>query len=436
MISRYNVPEVATIWSQENRFKTYLKVELALIGALEKSHVKPGTAEKIRNKVCINEARINEIEAEVKHDIIAFCTSITEQLNEEEARYFHFGATSSDIIDTANNLLIKESLEIIIDDFKELLTTLHKRSVELKDTPCIGRSHGMNAEPMSFGLKLLNHYSELYRRFNEIKSFYNRDLTAQMSGAVGNYTILTSKIEEDVAYNLKLNVEPISSQIICRDRLSKLMGHFANYASALERICIEIRHLHHSNIAELNEGFSSGQKGSSTMPHKKNPISAENLSGIARVIRSHHQVALENNLLWHERDISHSSAERLYLPDSFGLVVYSLRRLKSTVEHLVFHPDQMLANIPQDESFYSSYVLHQLIQNTDYRREQLYRIVQDLAFESKEKNKSFIQLLESKIKNEKIPYQLNEQFGSNINETFLREVDNIFKRVEKEYPIT
>ena len=341
------------------------------------------------DKVKIDPKRIKEIEKVVKHDVIAFCSSITEQLSEEEARFFHWGVTSSDIIDTAHSLLIKKSLKIILDDYKKLLVELHKKAKELRIVPCMGRSHGINAEPMSAGVKFLNHYSEHYRRYLEIEEFFQKELTAQFSGAVGNYTVITPEQEKQAAHYLGLNVEPVSSQIIGRDRISKLMGIISNYSVALERLCIEVRHLHHSNINELAEGFGQGQKGSSTMPHKKNPISAENLTGISRMLRTYYTAALDNNLLWHERDISHSSAERIFLPDSFGLMSYSLRRMASTIRNLVIFPENMLANIPKNNYFFSSYILHQLLLKTNLRREEIYEKLQYMSFESIENEKDF-----------------------------------------------
>ena len=372
-----------------------------------------------------------KLKKEVKHDIIAFCTSITEQLTEEEARFFHFGITSSDVIDSAHTILIKKSLDVIIKDYKSLLKALHSKALDTKGLPCIGRSHGINAEPMSFGQKFLNHYSELYRRFEELISFYENDLTIQLSGAVGNYTIVTPEQEEKVAKTLGFNVEPVSSQIIARDRISKLMGIIANFSAGLERFCIEIRHLHHSALKEVGEGFSKGQKGSSIMPHKKNPISTENLSGISRLLRGYLSPALENNLLWHERDISHSSAERVFLPDALGLMSYSLRRCTSTVENLVIDQKRIQENIPSESVYFSSYILHQMLIKTDKRREELYALMQDLSFEAMESKRSFIEIVREKLSE----YDLDLPQVDTISSIYLKHVDSVFNRVERIYPI-
>jgi adenylosuccinate lyase len=336
MIERYDSPEVSEIWKDQNKFKSYLRVELALMKALEGEFIPEGTTSIIEEKAVINPERIKEIEAVTKHDVIAFCTSITENVPEEVGKYFHFGCTSSDIIDTATNLQIKESTELILNKLVKLKEALLSKAKEHQNTLCMGRSHGMNAEPMSFGQKFLSYYAEISRRLDELQDFYDNNITGQISGAVGNYTILNTEIEKKAIESLGLKVEPISSQVIPRDHIAKLVSINALIASALERIAVEIRHLHHSDLGEVHEGFSKGQKGSSIMPHKKNPISGENITGIARVIRSHLTIAHENIPLWHERDISHSSAERLMLPDNFGLLYYAIKRMTDTIENLWF----------------------------------------------------------------------------------------------------
>jgi adenylosuccinate lyase len=434
MIERYQVKEIADIWTDEEKFNQYLNVELALIEALDPEYGTKKAVNKIKSQVKVNPQRILEIEKIVKHDVIAFCSSITEQLTEEESKFFHWGVTSSDIIDTAHSLLIKKSLEIILGDFKKCLTELKKAATEMKLVPCMGRSHGINAEPMSFGVKLLNHYCELRRRFNELQEFQNSDLTAQFSGAVGNYTILSPDQENSAAKKLGLKVEPVSSQIIARDRISKMMGIIANFSVGLERLCIEIRHLHHSNIGEIAEGFGTGQKGSSTMPHKKNPISGENLSGIARMLRTYYQASLDNNLLWHERDISHSSAERIFLPDALGLMSYSLRRLSSTIKNLVYFPEKMLQNIPKSNYFFSSFFLHQLLLKTDMRREDIYKKVQEISFKCIDENLDMITLFKEEFSDVAKEINLSVPRQQLINERYLSSVDQIFDRVEGEYP--
>ena len=272
MIERYNCPEISDIWNENNKFKTYLEVELALMEALEGKRIPQGVSATIREKSKIDPQRIQEIEKVTRHDVIAFCTSITEDLPDDISKYFHFGCTSSDIIDTATTLQIKRSTELIRKQLKKLLEALLDKAEETKHIICMGRSHGMNAEPMSFGLKFLSSYAEFARRLQDISLFLDKDITGQLSGAVGNYTVLTPEIEKEALTKLGLRVEPVSSQVIPRDRILKMTSINALIASAIERIATEIRHLHHSDIGEVYEGFSKGQKGSSTMPHKKNPI--------------------------------------------------------------------------------------------------------------------------------------------------------------------
>lgn len=436
MINRYDCPEISEIWSEKCKFQTYLEVELALTNALEGKKIPEGVAKTVKENSKVDPERIKEIEKTTKHDVIAFCTSITENLPEDISKYFHFGCTSSDIIDTATNLQIKRSLMLILSKYEELLSSLAKRAKETKGLVCMGRSHGMNAEPMSFGQKLLGHYAELYRHYLDLKSFYENDITGQFSGAVGNYTILDPEIERDAVAELGLAVEPLSTQVIPRDRIGKLISINALVASAIERLSVEIRHLHHSDIGEVNEGFSKGQKGSSIMPHKKNPVSGENLTGIARVIRSHLSVAHENIPLWHERDISHSSAERMMLPDNLGLMYYALKRMSSTVENLVIHENLVEAKVLENFTYLSSYVLHLIIEKMDISREEIYPIVQQAAFES-ESATQFIQKISSHTKLKDLDLSVMNSFdASTIKKLYLSQTDKVFDRVFETYPLT
>lgn len=444
MIPRYEQKEITQIWSDQTKFETYLKVELAVLKALEKFEKVPiGTSEKISSQAKINPTRIDEIEKTVKHDIIAFCTSITENLPADLAKYFHYGVTSSDIIDSALALQTKMSLELILPAYKDLLKSLYQRAIEMKDIPTMGRSHGMYAEPMSFGQKLLGHYNEFSRRFKELEDYYKNEITIQCSGAVGNYTIISAEIEKQVGAELNMKVEPLSTQVIPRDRLAKLISINALTAQAIERLCVELRHLHHSDINELHEGFTKGQKGSSIMPHKKNPIAGENLTGMARVLRSHLQIALDNTVLWHERDISHSSAERLYLPDNLGLMLYSLRRLRSTVDNLEFHSEIIVKKVETTATYLSSYYLHEILKQTDQYREQVYLSVQKAAFESTQNQKidecprqKFYDILTGELKSlglEKL--QLSSPSMDQIQSIYLKNVDEVFKRSLEAYPV-
>jgi adenylosuccinate lyase len=383
MIPRYEVKEIVTLWSEQTRFETMLKVELALLKALEKKKIIPEDVSKSFESVQINPRRIQEIEEVTRHDVIAFCSSITEQVDPQVARFFHFGVTSSDILDTALNLQIKNSLEIIVQDLKNLVSTLDDQIDKTKDLLCIGRSHGMNAEPMIFAQKFLSFQAELKRRLHDYKSIMESEITGQFSGAVGNYTILDAEIEQDALEMLGLKVETVSTQVIPRDHLAKIVSQGAMLATTLERMAVEFRLLHHSDISELNEGFKKGQKGSSAMPHKKNPISSENISGLARLIRSHFDIALQNEVLWHERDISHSSNERLYLPDHFGLLAYSLRRMNATVRDLELRREKIEEKALSNHTALSSWLLHEMIMINSQSREELYAFIQEASFSTK-----------------------------------------------------
>ncbi|CBW27329.1 adenylosuccinate lyase [Halobacteriovorax marinus SJ] len=436
MISRYDKKEISEIWTEENKFKTYLEVELAILKSLEGNRVPVGTSEEIRKLAKIDVNRITEIEKETRHDIIAFCSSITENLDPKIGKFFHFGVTSSDIIDSALTLQIKQSLERILPSFKKLLASLSSKAKETKDLPTIGRSHGMYAEPMSFGQKILGHYAEFSRRYLELLDYYNDELRVQFSGAVGNYTILTPELEEVAANALGLKPEEHSTQVIPRDRIAKLISIFSLTASAIERISVEIRHLHRSDVAELFEGFAKGQKGSSTMPHKKNPISGENLTGMARMLRSHMSVALDNIVLWHERDISHSSTERMYLPDAFGILLYSLDRLSSTVENLVINDDVISNRVFENCTYLSSYYLHHLIEKTNFKRDDLYSLVQQASFEASKTQSAevFHQALQTLLESKQTKLELPIPTRDEIKNIFLKSTDKVFERVEKSYP--
>lgn len=433
MIERYNTPEMSDIWSDHNKFKTFLDVEIALVEALEGNHIPTGTAETIKAKAKVDPKRIEEIEKETRHDVIAFCQSITEKLPDDVSKYFHFGCTSSDIIDTATTLQIKKSVELTQKQLKKLKIALLNQAENCKHIICMGRSHGMNAEPMSFGTKFLSFYAEVSRRLEEIDEYLETQITGQLSGAVGNYTILTPEVESAALDKLGLKTEPVSSQVIPRDRILKIISINAMIASTIERIVVEFRHLHHSDIGEIKEGFSKGQKGSSTMPHKKNPISSENLSGLARVIRSHLSIAHENNALWHERDISHSSAERIMLPDNFGLVFYSLRRLTSTIENLVIDTDAIQKKVFKGFTYLSSYILHKLIDENNESREKLYKLVQEATFQAKDISEAQKILSSSSLSKNTDFNFLNSFDDITLKNIYLKHVDSIYERAKNRY---
>lgn len=425
MIPRYEIPEISSLWSEEGKFTYYLQVEIAHLKTLEEEGlVEKGLADKMA-KAKVNPARIGEIEKVTNHDVIAFCTSITEQFPAELGRYFHFGITSSDIIDTAHALLIKKSMEIIQKDLETLKAALRKRAEETSDLLCIGRSHGISAEAMVFGQKFLSFEAELTRRISEWKEA-SENITGQLSGAVGNYTVVTPEQEAKTLKRLGLKVESVSSQVIPRDHYAKIISIGTLIGSLFERMAIEFRLLQHSDIDEAREGFSKGQKGSSTMPHKKNPISSENITGMARLLRSHIIPALENCSLWHERDISHSSVERMIFPDHFGLLAYSARRMKNVVENLVINRERIQQKVENNEKIYSSFVLHKLIQmNPEKTREELYEVVQEAFFISSDKE-SLRRNLESLLNSKKI----NHDASSWINFENLRSHYQIqFKKI-------
>lgn len=433
MIPRYEVKSISNIWTDETKFQTFLKIELELLRALEEKKMIPaGIAETTAKTAKINTARIDEIELTTRHDVIAFCSSITEQLPADIGKFFHYGVTSSDIIDSALTLQIKSSLEVVMKSFDAFLEALKARAIETKDIMTLGRSHGMYAEPMSFGQKLLGHYAEFKRRHEELSNFIKNDLTIQLSGAVGNYTILTPDIEESVAKKLGVKVEDVSTQVIPRDRIAKLISITSLIANAIERLAVEIRHLHHSDVKEVAEGFRKGQKGSSTMPHKKNPIATENLTGLSRFLRSHHNIAMENCILWHERDISHSSAERLFLPDHFGILTYALDRFATTMNMLDIDQAVVEGKVLNNTHYLSSYYLHYLIEHCQsLTREDLYAIVQAASFDADAKSSpaKYREFIQGDLKKRGMDVKLPAVDADGLRKIYLKSADHIFKRV-------
>ncbi len=427
MIPRYEVKEISQIWSEESRYRHFLEVEIALLQALEEKGMIPGGTSIAFKDVKINPERVQEIELVTRHDVIAFCTSITEQVKPEAARYFHFGVTSSDILDTALSLQIKSSVELIASDLQKLIDALQTRILDTKDLLALGRSHGMAAEPMVFAQKFLSSRVELERRLRDYQHILMTEVTGQFSGAVGNYTVLTPEIEAIALKRLGLPVESVSTQVIPRDRLGLTVSIGALTAAALERLAVEIRHLHHSDVAEVHEGFRAGQKGSSTMPHKKNPISSENITGLSRVIRSHLEIALENTVLWHERDISHSSSERLYLPDHFGLLSYSIRRMTSTILDLEIHREAIEAKVVKNFTTLSSFILHQLIEQNTVAREDLYAIVQGASFQSSSLDE-FLSGIQMQLKAKGLKGDLSKLNWAEIRKTYFQRFDEILNR--------
>jgi adenylosuccinate lyase len=399
VIPRYDCKEISSLWSEEKKFEYFLKVELKLLQVLESRReyrIPQGLSQTIQTLAKINLKRIHEIEAEVHHDVIAFCSSITEQVSKETGKYFHFGVTSSDIIDTALSLQLKDSLLIIKNEFELLLKSFLNLIEKSENHLCLGRSHGQHAETMMLSQKWLSFYAELDRRKKELHEYISFELTGQISGAVGNYTIISPEIEQEVIEGLGLKVEAVSTQIIPRDRLTKLVSIGSMIATALERLSVEIRHLSRTEVAEVSEKFSKSQKGSSTMPHKRNPISTENITGLARVIRSHLTIAHENAVTWHERDISHSSAERLYLPDHLGLLFYALQRMRKVIEGLNLHEETLKQRVMTNVTSISSFYLHELIIKSKLSREEIYSIVQEVSFMNLQSAEDFKLKIEEK----------------------------------------
>ncbi|MDA8618577.1 adenylosuccinate lyase [Candidatus Pelagibacter bacterium] len=427
MIERYTRKEIKNIWDDYNRYTIWLDIELAAAEAMEKLKIIPkGVTKKVRSRAKINPKRITQIENKVKHDIIAFLTSISEKAG-KEARYLHKGMTSSDVLDTCFNLQLKQSGEILLKDIDELLRSIKKQAIKHKFTLCIGRSHGIHAEPITFGLKMLTYYQEFVRNRKRLESSIKEISTCAISGAVGTFANIDPKIESYVAKKLKLNIEPISTQIIPRDRHAQFFSTLAIIASSIERFATEIRHLQRTEVLEVEEFFGKKQKGSSAMPHKKNPILSENLTGLARLVRSYVNPALENIVLWHERDISHSAVERNIGPDATIGLDFALHRLSNVVKNLNVYPKKMKENLDITNGiFFSQRVLLELT-NVGFTREESYKIVQKNALQAWKENSSFYNKIVSdkKIIN-KIPVnKIKKLFDFSYH---TKKINIIFKR--------
>lgn len=428
MIDRYSCPEMKNIWELNTKFDYYLKVELAVCDAYAELGIFPeDVIPKIRKKAKFSLEKIDKIEAEVHHDVIAFLTNVNESLGKNLSKYMHVGMTSSDVIDTAFALQIKDSSEIINKDFDNLLNTLKKMAVKYKNTVCIGRSHGIHAEITTFGLKLLNMYDIIERVYDNFKLAQETIRVGQISGPVGTYSNLPIELEPLVCERLGLKPARISTQIIARDYHAKYMQALGLIASVIEQIATEIRHLQRTEVREAEEGFSKKQKGSSAMPHKKNPVLCENLCGLARVVRNNVNTAMENIVLWHERDISHSSAERIIFPDSLILIDFMLKRLDNVMTNLVVNEKNMLENSGLFGGIvYSQKVLLALV-DKGLTREDAYRIVQRNALDAFQNNGNFRYNLEhdDDILEVLSTDELDDCFDKN---DYLRNVDKIFER--------
>lgn len=423
MIDRYSREEIKKIWDLEVKFNYYLKVELAVCEAYAQLGQIPQQAlEEIKSKAAFSVARIDEIEKEVRHDVIAFLTNVNENVGSENAKYIHMGLTSSDVIDTAFALQIKDSSNIILKGLNELIEIIKKRAFEHKNTLCIGRSHGVHAEIMTFGFKLLNWLDALERAKLSFEGALEEISVGQISGPVGTYSNVTPEIEKITCEKLALNPARISTQIISRDRHAKFMSELALIAALIEQFATEIRHLQKTEVREVEEGFGKNQKGSSAMPHKKNPVLCENLCGLARVVRSNAMTAFENINLWHERDISHSSAERIIFPDSLILVDFMLARFTNVVENLVVHEDNMLKNTNlYGGVVFSQKVLLKLVEK-GFTREDAYKIVQKHALNALNGGDFKKGLLSEKILADS---ELEACFSTS---DYTKNIDNIFSR--------
>ena len=430
MISRYSRKELVRIWSEENKYKIWLDVEVAAAEAMEKLKIIPrGVSKIVRKKGRINVKRIHQIENKVKHDVIAFLTSITEKAG-IKARYLHQGMTSSDVLDTSFNIQLVQSGSILLKDIDKILSVLKKKANKYKFTPCIGRSHGIHAEPITFGLKLASFYEEFKRNKIRLERAINEVSTCAISGAVGTFANIDPRVEIYVSKKLKLRPEPISTQIIPRDRHAYYFSVLGIIAGSIERVATEIRHLQRSEVYELQEFFSKDQKGSSAMPHKKNPILSENLTGLARIVRSHVTPALENIALWHERDISHSSVERNIGPDSNITLDFALVRLSNLLDNMIVYPKNMLKNLNLTKGVIFSQELMLELTKSGLAREKAYKIIQKYAKTSYSKNINLMEL----IKTDKlIVSKISEKKLNNIFKfsKHLKNINFIFRRVFK-----
>ncbi|HZR57775.1 MAG TPA: adenylosuccinate lyase [Terriglobales bacterium] len=430
MIPRYTRPEMGHIWSDENRFRTWLKVELAATQTLSEAGMVPKKAAKtIQQRANFNLERIHAIEAEVRHDVIAFTTSVAEIVG-PESRWFHYGLTSNDVVDTAQALLMQQASAIIADDLRRLAEVLKRRAWEFKDTPMIGRTHGVHAEPITFGFKLANWYSEVQRNIERFDHAAEDVRVGKFSGAVGTFAHLSPELEEKMCARLGLKAAAISSQVIQRDRHAYFLATLAVIACTLDKIATEIRHLQRTEVREAEEFFSEKQKGSSAMPHKRNPVTSEQISGLARVVRSNAQAGFENVALWHERDISHSSAERVIIPDSTTLTDYLLNKTINLIDTMFVYPERMKANLESTGGlFFSGQLLLDLVEH-GVSREDAYRKVQSHAMRAWKEGLNFRQLiLEDEEITKRVPKQQLERAFELKRQ--LHNIDKIFARVFK-----
>jgi len=435
MIPRYSRPEMTKIWSQENKYQIWFDIEIFALEALEKLKIAPsGTANRIRENFAksggkFDVLRIDEIESTTKHDVIAFLTHLAE-LTGENSRFIHLGMTSSDVLDTCLSAQLSQASDILISDLERVLAALKKRAFEHKNTICVGRSHGIHAEPVTFGLKLARFYVEFQRNLNRLKIAKKEIAVCAISGAVGTFANVDPFVQKYVAEKMNLEEESVSSQVIPRDRHAAFFATLGVIASSIENLAVEIRHLQRTEVLEAEEFFSKGQKGSSAMPHKRNPVLSENLTGLARMVRSAIIPALENVALWHERDISHSSVERMIAPDATITLDFALNRLAGLIENLAIYPQNMQKNLDRLQGLvFSQRVLLTLIEEAGISREDAYEIVQSNAMKiwAGESN-SFLELLkrDEKVSSKLSAKKLEEIFDLGYH---TKNIDQIFKQI-------
>jgi len=426
MIDRYSLEKMKSIWSEENKFRKWLEVELAACDAWKQlGKIPDASYKKIKKDAKFNINRIDEIEKTVDHDVIAFLTSVSEYVG-PDSRYIHMGMTSSDVVDTSLSLLMKESAQLIIADIKDLVRALKDKAKQYKRTPMIGRSHGIHAEPTTFGLKMALYMMEMKRNLDRMTRAMEVVSVGKFSGAVGTFSNIEPKVEEIACKKLGLNRAEISTQVIQRDRHAEYLSAIAIIAATLEKIATEIRNLQRTDIMEAEEPFKKGQKGSSAMPHKRNPITCERITGLARVLRANSMVALENVALWHERDISHSSTERIILPDSSILIDYMLQTMTRIIDNLVVYPENMKKNIDKTQGLIFSQRLLLMLTNKGITREDAYRIMQTNTMKARGRKHLKDELLSD---TEALKYLSKKEIESafDIN-YYLRNVDDIFRR--------
>ncbi|MDG1273885.1 MAG: adenylosuccinate lyase [Alphaproteobacteria bacterium] len=431
MIPRYSRPIMAKIWEPENRFRIWFEIEAHACDAQAELGVIPKDAAKaVWEKGGFDVDRIDAIEAEVKHDVIAFLTSLAEYVG-PEARFVHQGMTSSDVLDTCLSVQLSQSADILLDDIDNLLAALKRRATEHKLTPTVGRSHAIHAEPTTFGLKLAGFYAEFKRNKNRLQIARDEIATCAISGPVGTFASIDPKVEQHVADKLGLKIEPVSTQIIPRDRHAMFFAILGVIASSLERLAVEIRHLQRTEVREAEEFFSAGQKGSSSMPHKRNPVLTENITGLARLVRSHVIPALENVALWHERDISHSSVERVIGPDGTIGLDFALARMTNVIDKLIIYPETMQSNLDKlGGLIHSQRVLLELTQK-GMTREESYAAVQRNAMPVWLEGKDFRDLLKSDKAIKK--YLSSKEIDSLFDMAFhMKHIDTIFSRLFEE----